>query len=114
MAQVLRFRDLRFRDLRFRDVVVTISGVGLSVGRGSVWLSGRESRLLEALASCPGAGVPHSRTVGDGVGPTATVGALTVAVNHLRVKLARINACQLLRTEPGGYRLAATVLTEPC
>ena len=97
-------------------MVVTISGVRVSVGRGSVRLSGRESRLLEALVSCPGRVFSTAELLEMAWGPTATVsvGALTVAVNHLRAKLARINARELLRTEPGGFCFAATVLTEPC
>ena len=97
--------------LWFRGVVVRISGSRVSVGRGSVRLSGRESRLLEALASSPGRVFSKEELLELMWGRSATVsvGALTVAVNYVRAKLERIDARDLLRTERGrGYRLAAT------
>ena len=102
--------------LWFRGVVVRISESRVSVGRASVRLSGRESRLLEVLASSPGRAFSKEELMELlwGRNPTVSVGALTVAVNYLRAKLERIDARDLLRTERGrGYRLAATEPTEP-
>ena len=97
--------------LWFRGLVVRISGLQVSVGRGSVRLTGRECRLLKALASFPGRVFSREELMELMWGHSATVsvGALTVAVNYLRAKLERIDARDLLRTEPGrGYRLAVS------
>lgn len=91
------------------EAEVPIAADNVDVSAVSVELTPRESALLEALMSRPGAPVPKRDLMMRLWGPNARAGEnrIEVLVHALRDKLARLGGVVRIETVRGvGYRLA--------